>query len=895
MNSNQKLSYAIAAILSGSAMSLNIGAARADTAADASDSEGIAEITVTAQRRTESIQNVPITIQAITGDQLKQLNVVNFEDLLRYTPNVTFSGNGPGGGNIFVRGLSSGGEPGQSQSTTAPFPNVALYLDDQSMQYPQRNNDVYLVDMERVEVLEGPQGTLFGGGAQAGVIRYITNKPKIDVTEGNVNAGYGYTAGGDDNSNVNATLNLPLIADTLAVRATIFNDRRGGYISNVAGTIAGSTPNQPIGTNAPLVADNTNPVTYTGVRFGALWKFNDDWNLLLQQNYQKMDAEGYFNDYPLDPNGKALGDYQITAFEPAYDKDKYESTAWTLNGRFGDLKAVYTGSYMVRHIDEQQDYSNYLRSGSGAAYLCSGMGTYAGSAFTPPSTKPKTCGPPLGSWRDEVKNTHQSHEIRLSTSEDYRLRGLVGGYWEEFNIYDNMNYNYLEIPQCDATNLAIALAGGRDCVSAVGPVPGHSFTDPGLRTGSDTAFGQDVKRGYRQAAAFLSIDFDIIPKVLTISGGTRYFHYDEYELGSEYGTFYISPPSAVVNVANGACVAAGGCSFPLNLSKKESGTRNRINVTWHVTSDILAYYTFSQGFRPGGFNRTGLNPDGTPALVPEIEYLKGVSSSKQYYKPLGFSSDNLINNEIGLKTEFLDHRLQVNGSAYLMHWRNVQTAIFNPTVYGNTTFNANGPNYDIRGVELQFIARVTEGLTLQGSSSWNSSKLVNGACLSSNVPASAGNPTPVGQCITQVNGAFPNDPNAKLENPLGVPGTAPPFSPPLQFNLRARYDFKIGDYKPFASIGATHIATMRNEPAGFLNGDLPQNNPPKSTTQLYTMPGYTTYDGTIGVGKDAWTVAVTGSNLTNSNASTNTSSGQFIKEEVPLRPRVVMLQFGYKF
>jgi iron complex outermembrane receptor protein len=184
MNFNSKLSYAIAAILGGSAGGFAHADTANDTAAAADTSDQIQEITVTAQRRNESLENVPITIQAVTGEQLKQLNVQTFDDLLKYTPNVTFSGNGPGTGNIFVRGLSSGGSGNQSQSTTAPFPNVALYLDDQSMQFPARNNDVYLVDMERVEVLEGPQGTLFGGGAQAGAIRYITNKPKLDVTEG---------------------------------------------------------------------------------------------------------------------------------------------------------------------------------------------------------------------------------------------------------------------------------------------------------------------------------------------------------------------------------------------------------------------------------------------------------------------------------------------------------------------------------------------------------------------------------------------------------------------------------------------------------------------------------------------------------------------------------------
>jgi len=260
---NQKLTYAVLA-----ALGANVGV----TIAAETESSGIEEIVVTAQRRSESLQNVPITIQALTGDTLKQLNVTSFDDLLRFTPNVTFSGNGPGTGNIFIRGLSSGGSGNQSQSTTAPFPNVALYLDDQSMQFPARNNDVYVVDMERVEILEGPQGTLFGGGAEAGAIRYITNKPKLDVTEGNVNAGYGITAGGDPNSLMNATINIPLIADTLAVRGVIFDDRRGGYINNVPGTICNRIDPTQCATNGPLVADATNSQTYQGFRLSALYK-----------------------------------------------------------------------------------------------------------------------------------------------------------------------------------------------------------------------------------------------------------------------------------------------------------------------------------------------------------------------------------------------------------------------------------------------------------------------------------------------------------------------------------------------------------------------------------------------------------------------------------------------
>src|SRR5271167_4819175 len=479
MNSNPKLSYAIAAILGGSALGLHVGTARAAADTAAADSEGIPEVTVTATRRNESIQNVPITIQALTGDQLQQLNVSTLDDLLKYTPNVTFSGNGPGQGNIFLRGLSSGGSGNQSQSTTAPFPNVGLYLDDQSMQFPARNNDVYLVDMERVELLEGPQGTLFGGGAQAGAIRYITNKPKLDVTEGNVNATYGWTAqGGDPNSSANATINLPLIPDTLALRATIFTDRRGGYIDNVPGNISfinvpnaasekaypGNPPTQsPVANNAALVADNTNPVTYTGMRLSALYKINPDWNVLLQQNFQNLEADGYFAENPVAPDGTRLPNYKIVAFSPAYDKDKYESTAWTLNGNINDLlKLVYTGSYLDRSISQQADYSNYLTSKHGSYYACTGRG--AGYSYFR-SAKPTTCYAPVGSWNDTVRNTNQTHEMRLSTSEDNRLRGLIGAFYEDFKIYDQMNFNYLPIPQCSPANLAISAAGGPDCLS----------------------------------------------------------------------------------------------------------------------------------------------------------------------------------------------------------------------------------------------------------------------------------------------------------------------------------------------------------------------------------------------------------------------------------------------
>jgi iron complex outermembrane recepter protein len=231
MNSHSKLSYAIAAILSGSASSLAHAAPASDTADTSSDA--IQEIVVTAQRRTESAQNVPISIQAFTAETLTQLNITTFSDYVKYVPNLTTAGEGPGQSNIFMRGLSTSAGGTQGAGATESFPNVAIYLDDQSGQVPGRNLDIYAADLERIEILEGPQGTLFGAGAQAGVVRYITNKPKIDVAEGNVNAGYAITAGGNPSTNVDATLNVPLIPDTLALRGVIYDETRGGYINTI--------------------------------------------------------------------------------------------------------------------------------------------------------------------------------------------------------------------------------------------------------------------------------------------------------------------------------------------------------------------------------------------------------------------------------------------------------------------------------------------------------------------------------------------------------------------------------------------------------------------------------------------------------------------------------------
>src|SRR5437588_6888472 len=282
MKPNPKISAAVAAILSAPASAVVFAAAETATATGTGNQ--LQEVIVTAERRAESIQNGPITIQALTSETLGQLNVKTFDDFVKYLPNVTAGSIGPGQSNVFIRGLATSIGGLQGVGATGSFPNVATYLDDQSGQVPGRNLDIYAADLERIEVLEGPQGTLFGAGAQAGVVRYITNKPKLDRVEANVSGSYAVTAHGDPSTTVEGVLNVPVIPDRLAVRRAADNDRRGGYINNIPGTFIRAATDQVVGNYfGGVVPPNSGPtnnnfqvgrainsLTYKGVRVKTL-------------------------------------------------------------------------------------------------------------------------------------------------------------------------------------------------------------------------------------------------------------------------------------------------------------------------------------------------------------------------------------------------------------------------------------------------------------------------------------------------------------------------------------------------------------------------------------------------------------------------------------------------
>ena len=880
MKTRYLVSCAMGALLGGWADAGSAATAAADPTSVATASSSVEEVIVTAQRRDESLQKVPLTVQAFTGATLSNLNVSTFNDLLKFTPNVTFGSNGPGQGAIFLRGLSSGFAGNQSSATIAYFPNVALYLDDQSMQFPARNADIYIADMERLEVLEGPQGTLFGGGAEAGAVRYITNKPNLTDFGGHIEASAGGTAGGAPNGSFNATVNIPVIQDRLAIRAVIYDDHRGGYINNVPSAFTRSDsdtgnayfnngnhalpPAQQSNLgqydNYAVAKKDFNPVDYTGGRISAKLKINDDWDVLIAESYQRMDAQGTFATYPIGSNFQTLGALQTTVFSPSYNKDTYSNTAWTLNGKVDGFRLVYTGAYMTRNIDTQQDYTNYSRTGGGEYYQCTGGSTGWGNG-TP------YCYSPVTYWHDKVRNTHLTNEVRISSPDDKRLRFIVGGYDEQFRIYDVMNFNYKTIPTCTST----LINSGAVCSGVVQTVPGSTANNPGLEP-SNTAFGEDTQRGYDQYAFFGSADFDILPN-LTLTGGTRYYHYSEFEVGSQFETY----PGNCISVL--VCKVAGSGNVNIDANNDHvtySGFKSRASLSWKPAEHTLIYGTFSQGFRPGGFNRA------TKLILPDIN---GVS---QLLRPNGYTPDSLTNYEGGIKTDLFDHKVQLNLSGYYMIWQNVQIGFFNPAGgFGNTSFVTNGANFHIKGVEAQIVARPMTGLSIQAGGTYNDSTQVTAPCFVSNVKGS----TSFGQCITTY---YKGGVAVPLQSPFGALGSSLPYAPHVQGDLRVRYDWQgPGRFEYFVAGGSSYTGTTYNQPSTYPSGD--GVTIPGTTLLRYRQPGYAQLDASLGLKRDAMTVSIFGENLTDSHASTFTSSAQFIKSEVVLRPLTYGVKIGYAF
>jgi iron complex outermembrane recepter protein len=857
----------------------------------------LSEVIVTANRREEDLQDVPITIQVLTGDALARLNATTFDDFVSYLPGVTAHGVGPGQSNIYVRGLATAVGGIQSSGSLGTFSNVAVYLDEQSTQLPSRNLDIYAADLQRIEILEGPQGTLFGAGAQAGVVRYITNKPKLNVTEAMVNAGYATTAHGTPSSNFDATVNIPFIADKLAVRAVIYNEQRGGYIDNVPATFAransdlgihyayagGQVPaNSVVINNFNIAANDINPVTYQGMRVESLYQFNDDWSALLAQSYQNLEADGVFAEMAANSLGEPQPELTAQLYNRSYDKDRFENTALTIDGRVGALNLLYAGVYFVRNVEQVQDYTNYARAGFVGYYQCVNP--------TPQNPATAQCFTPSSTWHDLERNTHQSHELRVSTPADWRIRGVGGLFYENYRIQEQVDWLYLTaLPYFNPIGPPTGyytLNGSRLQPNGL-PVQyftaGAEFVPAPVTSGNpnirppDVGFFNDITRGYQQRAAYASVDFDLIPRKLTLTGGTRYSRTDTSEVGSSVGGFGCQ---VIFNpMAPNPCLNHSFDFVNINaegLDRTFSGFRSRANLSWKVTEDALLYYTWSQGFRAGGFNRESFPPTGnSPLTRGPAPWQAQASAHGSWTPPLVFAPDSLTNNELGWKTRWLNRRVQWDGAIYQEDWNQAQIVVYANDVINNGE-TLNGGNYRVRGLETSAVAHVTSGLSIEAGAAWNHSELVREATFlwADGIPIDFGT-------LQTARGR-------KVSNPGGILGSPLAGAPPFQGSVRARYEFAFNDFGAFAQLGAAHQSHSLST-TDQLRVDL------QGKSIAYDLPAFTTYDAALGVGKDTWLVQVYAENLTDTRAELYANYAQWYKAIRVSRPRTIGLRLSYKF
>ena len=764
------------------------------------------EIVVTATKRAESSQDIPVAIQAITGDSLTELGITTFDEYVQYLPNVVQQSRGPGRSEIYIRGVATEQSNNTVSSVQGSAPAVALYVDEQVVAFGGRNLDFYAADLERVEVLPGPQGTLFGASSQSGTVRLITNKPSTEGFSGKVSAGYSFTTGGDPSTDIEATLNVPL-SDTVAIRGTVYSDTQGGWIDNaptafdnsdrelinvinrnqISGAAAILPDAQlPETTNTAVVEDDWNDAQYQGARLGISWDINDNWNALLQHTTQDLETEGSFEYAPTTGTVD-----QSQSFSPDRNNDNFDLTTWTLTGRIGALDVLYTGGFLSRDVDSVIDYTTYSFGGGYQVYYISTGGYSTGSQVFDYTKQ----------FVETTQSERTSHEIRIQGEIGERFRFTAGGFFDDVETNSQGAFQYL---------------GAVDAGFDVAVTPGNGFVagvnDPTGR-GATTIFINDFTRDEDQTAFFADVSFDITDR-FTVSAGVRDYDLDfalTGSTGSSFGCKGVDPfslpaagtpgattvaqvrpdgtlgcdgnafdnnvttrvqalgdgsigalterfgstgntsgPALAEDIANGSLNVAG---LNPNGVANQSDTIFRFTLDYKLSDDVLLFATFSEGFRPQTVNRNA-----------------GQASANQSGPFEGFrvtpvaETDELTNFEIGIKGDFFDNRLRLNATYYNSEIDNLQTTRFDPSNVAFLVFIENVGDAEVQGLDADFTWVPTDALTISGAFALVDSE------------------------ITSL--------NEQLVGIAAPVGSELPFTADFSFNLRARYDF------PLASFGA---------------------------------------------------------------------------------------------
>ena len=527
-------------------------------AADPADAPVLEEITVTAQKRSENLQDVPLSIQAFSTARLEELGIGDFDDYAKYLPSVSFQKVGsPSFEHTYMRGVSSGGDGNHSGSQ----PSVGMYLDEQPVTTIDGNLNIHLYDIERVEALAGPQGTLYGASSQAGTIRIISNKPDPSGFKAGYDLDLNNVDHGGTGYDVEAFVNLPLTS-TAAVRLVGWDQHDAGYISNVHGTVTFPTSGA-VFDNAALVKKDYNTVETTGGRAALKVELNDSWTIMPTVMGQVQRTDG---DFAYNP---AVGDLEVQHYFPQYVRDSWVQSALTVEGKIGNFDLVYAGAYLLRNTHEQSDYTDY------SLYYDSAYGKYfvdnAGKLINPAQTIIGT---------DHYSK--YSHELRISSPKENRLR-FVGGLFLERQVHEILQ-DYVV-----------------DNGDQLGSVAPNNVSVPGW---PGTLWLTDQERVDRDKAIFGELTFDITEH-LSASAGLRHFTYDNSLQGFYGFNSTFSSNEGIATCFTPFVPFHGAPCSDLDRGTSGSGNSPKFNLTYKFDPDRLIYATYSKGFRPGGVNRNG--------------------------------------------------------------------------------------------------------------------------------------------------------------------------------------------------------------------------------------------------------------------------------------------------
>jgi iron complex outermembrane recepter protein len=644
-----KISLAVAAALA-------VSPSRAPAAAPA-DSGLLQEIVVTARKREENLQDVPLSIDVFTKRDMQNLGITSFDDYAEKVPSISFISEGPGSQFFVMRGVSDGSNPNYSNTSATGF-----FLDDMSLSWQGVQPDLHLYDIERIEVLNGPQGTTFGASSMSGAIRYITNKPDVNAFSAGIDFNGGHIQGGQENWTYEGFFNAPLIDGVLGLRVSAFSDSHGGFINNQLTTR--TWINTAVSNNAPWAGKDYNRAHVEGGRVALKGVVNDQWDATLTYSFQRQHTEGAWDE---DPN---LAPRTVERFGPEGRLFEAKTLDFHLEGDVGIGDLVYASTYWSLPTRQQNEYSQYIENFNGGAnegLTCTNDPVYGTGPYT-------GCKVPIQYYEYHTNPQRWSNELRLASKPGGRFHWLGGLYWEK-TVDKNSGSTYY-MPGLRTNSPTFQYYNYYS-----GTAPGSTSLPP------NDIYAYTTRSDYLQTTEFANISFDITDK-LNVEAGGVHFH-STFRYFSPYAQFAYQPVSPSLDVGS---------------SNKWDG---KFGINYKVAEKVMVYADFAQGFRDGGANSG--DPQGC--------YNRGV--------PKTYTPDTLNNYELGWKSTVLDGHLLWNGAAYLMNWKQLQTIIYDVDICAPSSYYVNVGDARIYGLESNVDYKVSRNWSMQAAGSYNDPHIIS--------------------------------------------------------------------------------------------------------------------------------------------------------------------------